>query len=52
MDPLQIVWARYFGAFLLALIFLNPDHQAKIDDDDAARSCSSAVRPCCFYPPG
>ena len=24
MDPLQIVWARYFGAFLLAFIFLNP----------------------------
>ncbi len=24
MDPLQVVWARYFGAFLLALIFLNP----------------------------
>ena len=24
MDPLQVVWARYFGAFLLALILLNP----------------------------
>jgi drug/metabolite transporter (DMT)-like permease len=24
MDPLQIVWARYFGAFVLAFIFLNP----------------------------
>jgi drug/metabolite transporter (DMT)-like permease len=24
MDPLQVVWARYFGAFLLALLFLNP----------------------------
>ena len=24
MDPLQIVWARYLGAFLLAFIFLNP----------------------------
>jgi drug/metabolite transporter (DMT)-like permease len=24
MDPLQVVWARYFGAFLLALIYLNP----------------------------
>src|SRR5690242_12050596 len=24
MDPLQVVWARYFGAFLLAFIFLNP----------------------------
>jgi drug/metabolite transporter (DMT)-like permease len=24
MDPLQIVWARYFGAFLLAFVFLNP----------------------------
>ena len=24
MDPLEVVWARYFGAFLLALIFLNP----------------------------
>jgi len=24
MDPLQIVWARYFGAFVLAFIVLNP----------------------------
>jgi len=24
MDPLQIVWARYFAAFVLAFIFLNP----------------------------
>ncbi len=24
MDPLQVVWARYFGAFVLALFFLNP----------------------------
>lgn len=24
MDILQVVWARYVGAFLLALIFLNP----------------------------
>jgi drug/metabolite transporter (DMT)-like permease len=24
MDPLQVVWARYFGAFVLARIFLNP----------------------------
>lgn len=24
MDPLQVVWARYFGAFVLALMFLNP----------------------------
>jgi drug/metabolite transporter (DMT)-like permease len=24
MHPLEVVWARYFGAFLLALIFLNP----------------------------
>lgn len=24
MDPLQVVWARYFGAFLLALVFINP----------------------------
>ena len=24
MDPLQIVWARYFGAFVLAFFFLNP----------------------------
>jgi drug/metabolite transporter (DMT)-like permease len=24
MDPLQVVWARYFGAFLLAFVFLNP----------------------------
>ena len=24
MDPLEVVWARYFGAFVLALIFLNP----------------------------
>ena len=24
MHPLEVVWARYFGAFLLALVFLNP----------------------------
>jgi drug/metabolite transporter (DMT)-like permease len=24
MDPLQVTWARYTGAFLLALFFLNP----------------------------
>lgn len=24
MDPLQVVWARYTGAFVLALFFLNP----------------------------
>jgi drug/metabolite transporter (DMT)-like permease len=30
MDPLQIVWARYFGAFLLALIFLNPITRPKM----------------------
>jgi len=24
MHPLQVVWARYTGAFLLALLFLNP----------------------------
>ncbi len=24
MDPLQVVWARYCGAFVLALVFLNP----------------------------
>lgn len=24
MDPLEVVWARYFGAFVLALFFLNP----------------------------
>jgi drug/metabolite transporter (DMT)-like permease len=30
MDPLQIVWARYFGAFLLALVFLNPITRPKM----------------------
>jgi drug/metabolite transporter (DMT)-like permease len=30
MDPLQVVWARYLGAFLLALIFLNPITRPKI----------------------
>jgi drug/metabolite transporter (DMT)-like permease len=30
MDPLQIVWARYFGAFLLAFIFLNPSNKPKM----------------------
>ena len=30
MDPLQIVWARYFGAFLLAFIFLNPLSKPKM----------------------
>ena len=30
MDPLQVVWARYFGAFLLALIFLNPITKPKM----------------------
>ncbi len=30
MDPLQIVWARYFGAFLLAFIFLNPITKPKM----------------------
>jgi drug/metabolite transporter (DMT)-like permease len=30
MDPLQIVWARYFGAFLLAFIFLNPVTRPKM----------------------
>jgi drug/metabolite transporter (DMT)-like permease len=30
MDPLQIVWARYFGAFLLAFIFLNPSTKPKM----------------------
>lgn len=30
MDPLQIVWARYLGAFLLALVFLNPITQPKL----------------------
>jgi drug/metabolite transporter (DMT)-like permease len=30
MDPLQVVWARYFGAFLLALIFLNPITRPKM----------------------
>lgn len=24
MDPLQVVWARYTGAFVLVMIFLNP----------------------------
>ena len=30
MDPLQVVWARYFGAFLLAFIFLNPVTRPKM----------------------
>ena len=30
MDPLQVVWARYVGAFLLALIFLNPVTRPKM----------------------
>ena len=30
MDPLQVVWARYLGAFLLALIFLNPVTRPKM----------------------
>jgi drug/metabolite transporter (DMT)-like permease len=30
MDPLQVVWARYLGAFLLALIFLNLITRPKI----------------------
>ena len=30
MDPLQVVWARYLGAFLLALIFLNPVTKPKM----------------------
>ena len=30
MDPLQIVWARYLGAFLLAFIFLNPVTRPKM----------------------
>jgi drug/metabolite transporter (DMT)-like permease len=30
MDPLQIVWARYFGAFLLAFVFLNPITKPKM----------------------
>jgi drug/metabolite transporter (DMT)-like permease len=30
MDPLQIVWARYFGAFVLAFIFLNPITRPKM----------------------
>jgi drug/metabolite transporter (DMT)-like permease len=30
MDPLQVVWARYFGAFVLAFIFLNPITRAKM----------------------
>jgi drug/metabolite transporter (DMT)-like permease len=30
MDPLQVVWARYFGAFLLALVFLNPITRPKM----------------------
>jgi drug/metabolite transporter (DMT)-like permease len=30
MDPLQIVWARYFGAFVLAFIFLNPVTRPKM----------------------
>ena len=30
MDPLQVVWARYLGAFLLAFIFLNPVTRPKL----------------------
>jgi drug/metabolite transporter (DMT)-like permease len=30
MDPLQVVWARYFVAFLLALVFLNPITRPKM----------------------
>ncbi|HYC16686.1 MAG TPA: DMT family transporter [Pseudolabrys sp.] len=30
MDPLQVVWARYFVAFVLALIFLNPITRPKM----------------------
>lgn len=30
MDPLQVVWARYFGAFVLAFIFLNPITRPKM----------------------
>lgn len=30
MDPLQVVWARYFGAFLLAFLFLNPITQPRL----------------------
>ncbi|HMF25105.1 MAG TPA: DMT family transporter [Pseudolabrys sp.] len=30
MDPLQVVWARYFGAFLLAFVFLNPITRPKM----------------------
>lgn len=30
MDPLQVVWARYCGAFLLALVFLNPITQPNL----------------------
>lgn len=30
MDPLQVVWARYFGAFVLAFIFLNPVTRPKM----------------------
>ena len=30
MDPLQVVWARYFGAFLIAFVFLNPVTRPKM----------------------
>src|SRR5262245_18416680 len=30
MDPLQVVWARYFGTFLLAQSFLTPITQPRI----------------------
>ena len=30
MDPLQVVWARYIGAFVLAFIFLNPITRPKM----------------------
>ena len=50
-DPLQVVWARYFGAFLLALIVLQPAHPAGADADGAAACCNSAARRCCSARP-
>ena len=33
MDTLQVVWARYTGAFLLTLIFFNPSDASRPDAD-------------------
>ena len=51
MDTLQVVWARYFVAFVLALLFSNPVNAARADADRAGRCCSSAARRCCWSRP-